>query len=229
MQTKKLGNTGIDVSKICLGTMTWGYQNSEQEAHQQLNYALKEAQINFIDTAELYAVPPMAETQGLTEQYIGTWLADNKHLRENIIIASKMVGPGLPWIRDGKGLIAEDMGTAIEGSLTRMQTDYIDLYQLHWPQRQVPKFGKLNWDESMFTSRDEEETHIIEILQAFETHRKAGKVRYLGLSNETPWGTMKFLEIARREGLPEIQTIQNPYSLLNRAYETGLAEVSMYE
>ncbi len=121
------------------------------------------------------------------------------------------------------------MGTAIEGSLTRMQTDYIDLYQLHWPQRPVPKFGKLNWDESMFTSREEEEAHIIAILQAFETHRKAGKVRYLGLSNETPWGTMKFLEIARREGLPEIQTIQNPYSLLNRAYETGLAEVSMYE
>lgn len=141
-----------------------------------------------------------------------------------------MVGPtNATWIRGGEGLNPEKMSEAIEGSLQRLQTEYIDLYQLHWPQRQVNKMGKMNWDESMFTSKQEEETHIVAILKAFEKQQKAGKVRFLGLSNETPWGTMKFLEIARREGLPEIQTVQNPYSLMQRQYEVGMAEISMYE
>ena len=172
MQTKKLWNTWIDVSKICLGTMTWGYQNDEQQAHEQLDYAIKEAGINFIDTAELYAVPPQAETQGLTETYIGTWFAKNPGLREKIILASKMVGPGMPWIRGGEWLLAEKMGEAIEWSLKRLRTDFIDLYQLHWPQRQVNKMGKMNYDELMFTSRSEEEDHILSILQEFEIYRK---------------------------------------------------------
>jgi len=140
-----------------------------------------------------------------------------------------MVGPGMPWVRGGEGLNPEKMGEAIDGSLKRLQTDYIDLYQLHRPQRQVNKMGKMNYEESMFTSKNEEEAHIISLLKAFEKEKKAGKVRFLGLSNETPWGTMKFLELARREGLPEIQTVQNPYSLMNRQYEVGLAEISMYE
>lgn len=229
MQTKKLWNTGIDVSKICLGTMTWGYQNTESDAHEQLDYAVKDAGINFVDTAELYAVPPMKDTQGLTETYIGTWFAQNPGLREKLVLASKFVGPGIEWIRGWEGLIPEKMGEAIEGSLSRLQTDYIDLYQLHWPQRSVNKMGKMNYHESMFTSKQEEGHHIISILREFEAHRKAGKVKYLGLSNETPWGTMKFLELARREGLPEIQTIQNPYSLMQRQYEVGMAEVSLYE
>ncbi|MCH8518572.1 aldo/keto reductase [Candidatus Gracilibacteria bacterium] len=229
MQTKQLGNTGLDVTKICLGTMTWGYQNDEKDAHEQLNYAINECGINFIDTAELYAVPPMKEIQGLTEQYIGTWFAKNPGVRKKIILASKFVGPGIEWIRGGEGLNSLRMGEAIDASLERLQNDYIDLYQLHWPQRVVNKMGKMNYHESMFTSREEEEHHIISILQAFETERKAGKVGFLGLSNETPWGTMKFLELARREGLPEIQTVQNPYSLMQRQYEVGMAEISMYE
>lgn len=230
MQTKKLGNTGLDITKICLWTMTWGYQNSQQDAHTQLDYAIQEAWINFIDTAEVYAIPPMQETCWLTEKYIGTWFANNPWIREKIILASKFVGPGVDWIRWGEGLIPEKMWVAIDASLERLQTDYIDLYQLHWPQRHVNKFWKMNYDESMCVrSRAEEEEHIIDILHAFEKQKKAGKVRYLWLSNETPWGVMKFLEIARREWLPEVQSVQNPYSLLQRQYEVWLSEVSLYE
>lgn len=209
--------------------MTWGYQNDEKDAHEQLDYAIKQAGINFIDTAELYAIPPMQETQWLTESYIGTWFAKNPAVREKIIIASKMAGIGIPWVRGWEGLIAAKMAEAVEGSLERLQIDYIDLYQLHWPQRSVNKFGKMNYDVSMFTSREEEQHHIIEILQAFQKLQQQGKVKYLGLSNETPWGTMKFLELARKYNLPEIQTIQNPYSLMQRQYEVGLSEISLYE
>ena len=230
MQTKKLGNTGIDVTKICLGTMTWGYQNSEEDAHEQLDYAIKDAWVNFIDTAELYAIPPMKETCWLTEKYIGTWLAKNPWIRENIILAGKFVGPGIEWIRNWEGLNPTKMSEAIDGSLERMGTHYMDLYHLHWPQRLVNKMGKMNYHESMYTtSRDEQEAHIIDILRAFEKEQKAWKVKYLWLSNETPWGTMKFLEIARREWLPEVQTVQNPYSLMQRQYEVGLAEISLFE
>jgi len=229
MQKKKLGNTGLDVTKICLGTMTWGSQNTEAEAHEQLYYAIKEAGINFIDTAEMYAVPPDPKTCNLTETYVWNWLAKNPEVRKDIIIASKMVGPGLEWIRWGEGIVPSKMREAVEGSLSRLQIDCIDLYQLHWPQRQVPKFGKLNWHESMLTSKEQEEAHILEVLKAFDELRKEGKVKYLGLSNDTPWGVMKFLELARRHNLPEVQTVQNSYHLLNRGYEVGLAEVSAYE
>jgi aryl-alcohol dehydrogenase-like predicted oxidoreductase len=209
--------------------MTWGYQNTEIDAHQQLDYAIKEWQINFIDTAELYAIPPMKETQWLTETYIGTWFSKNPWIREKIILASKMVWPGMSYLREWKGLIPSDMREAVEGSLRRLQTESINLYQLHWPQRTVNKMGKMNYQESMFTSKLQEEEHIVEILKAFDTLRQEWKVRFLGLSNETPWGVMKFLELARKYNLPEIQTVQNPYSLMQRQYEVGLAEVSMYE
>ncbi|NDK10123.1 aldo/keto reductase [Candidatus Gracilibacteria bacterium] len=229
MKKNKLGNTGIDVTKICLGTMTWGHQNTELDAHNQLDYAILEAGINFIDTAEVYAIPPSPDTSGLTEKYIGTWFAKNPGIRESIILASKFVGPGMDWIRNGRGLHAPDMRAAVEGSLERLQTDYIDLYQLHWPQRSVNKMGKMNYESSMHSSLDHEEDHIVSLLRAFEELQKEGKVKYLGLSNETPWGTMKFLELARKHNLPEIQTVQNPYSLLNRQYEVGGAEISLFE
>jgi aryl-alcohol dehydrogenase-like predicted oxidoreductase len=209
--------------------MTWGYQNDEKDAHQQLDYAIKERGINFIDTAELYAVPPMEDTQGLTEKYIGTWFQKNPDMRSKVILASKMVGIWMPWIRNGKWLIAEDMEAAVNKSLERLQTDYIDLYQLHWPQRAINKMWKMNYEETMFTSLEQEETHILWILKAFQELQKQWKLKFLWLSNETPWGTMKFLELARKHNLPEIQTVQNPYSLMNRQYEVGMAEVSMYE
>lgn len=229
MEKNKLWNTWIEVTKICLWTMTWWYQNTEDDAHNQLNYAIKESWINFIDTAELYAVPPMKETQWLTESYIWTWFAKNPWIRENIILASKMAWIWMPWIRDWKWLIPSDMEEAVNNSLKRLSTDYIDLYQLHWPQRQVNKFWKMNYHESMFTSKVEEEEHILNILKSFEKLQQAWKVRYLWLSNETPWWAMKFLQIAEKYNLPKIQTIQNPYSIIQRQYEVWLAEVSMYE
>lgn len=229
MEKNKLWNTWIDVTKICLWTMTWWYQNSEEDAHNQLDYAIKDSWINFIDTAELYAVPPQKETQWLTEKYIWTWFAKNPWIRENIVLASKMAWIWMSWIRNGKWLIASDMEEAVNWSLKRLQTDYIDLYQLHWPQRWVNRFGKMNYHESMFTSKEQEEEHILSILKAFQELQKAWKVKYLWLSNETPWGTMKFFELAEKHWLPKVQTVQNPYSLLQRQYEVWLAEVSMYE
>jgi len=225
MKKNKLWNTWIDVTKICLGTMTWGHQNTELDAHNQLDYAILEAWINFIDTAEVYAIPPSPDTSWLTEKYIGTWFAKNPWIRESIILASKFVGPWMDWIRNGRGLHAPDMRAAVEGSLERLQTDYIDLYQLHWPQRSVNKMGKMNYESSMHSSLDHEEDHIVSLLRAFEELQKEWKVKY----NETPWGTMKFLELARKHNLPEIQTVQNPYSLLNRQYEVGWAEISLFE
>jgi aryl-alcohol dehydrogenase-like predicted oxidoreductase len=228
MEKKKLWNTGLEVTKICLGTMTWGHQNTQAEAHQQLDYAILDKWINFIDTAELYAIPPMSETCGSTETYIGTWFKKTG-ARNKVVLASKMAWHGRPYIRWGTWIIPSDMKAAVEWSLTRLQTDRIDLYQLHWPQRPVNMFWKMNYNESMFTSKEQEEEHIISVLRAFDELRKDWKVRFLGLSNETPRGTMKFLELARRERLPEIQTVQNPYSLMQRQYEVGLAEISMYE
>lgn len=229
MKKNKLWSTGLEVTKICLWTMTWGFQNTEEQAHEQLDYAIKEAGINFIDTAELYAVPPMEETQWLTEKYIWTWLSKNKDLRKNIIIWSKMCGIWLPWIRWWKWLVASDMEEAVNSSLERLQTDYIDLYQLHWPQRQVNKFWIMNYDESMYTSKEQEEKYILDMLRAFKKLQKEWKVRHLWLSNETPWWTMKFLQIAEKYNLPKIQTIQNPYSIIQRQYEVWLSEVSLYE
>jgi len=223
---RPLGKTGIDVTSICLGTMTWGEQNTEAEAHEQLSYACDERGINFIDTAELYPVPPKADTQGRTEQYIGSWL-NQRGRRDDLVIATKACGPGewVNYFRGGPRHTKDHLDGAIDASLARLQTDYVDLYQLHWPDRPTNFFGQLG-----YTHVDgADETPIDEILTALESLVVSGKVRAIGLSNETPWGVMTFLEIARREGLPVVASIQNPYSLLNRTFEIGLSEIAHRE
>jgi len=222
----KLGNTGIEVSRICLGTMTFGEQNTEQEAHEQLNYALSMG-INFIDTAELYSVPGRKETQGSTERYIGTWLKKRKD-RDKLILATKIVGPspGLTYIRNPLNFSREQIRLALDGSLKRLHTDYIDIYQLHWPERNVNNFGKLGFKHD---ANEKWEDNFLEILQSLNELIEEGKIRHWGLSNETPWGVMNFIRKAEQCGLPKPITIQNPYNLLNRSYEVGLAEISIRE
>ena len=219
------------VSEICLGTMTWGQQNTEKEAHEQLDYAL-EHNINFLDTAEMYSVPPKAETYGLTEKYIGTWLKQQN--RENIIVATKIAGrtsnvpsgpPGLDWIRNGPRLSKEHIFEAIHGSLKRLQTDYIDLYQLHWPERNVNNFGNLNYEHSP----REDDIDLEITLEVLSEAVDKKLIRYIGLSNETPWGVMKFLSASEKLNLPKVVSIQNPYSLLNRSFEAGLSEIAINE
>ena len=226
IEKRPLGKTGIDVTSICLGTMTWGEQNNEAEAHEQLSYACDERGINFIDTAELYPVPPKADTQGTTEQYIGSWL-NERGRRDDLVIATKACGPGewINYFRGGPRHTKAHLDEAINASLDRLQTDYVDLYQLHWPDRSTNFFGRLGYNHVDGT----DETPIDDVLAALESLVANGKVRAIGLSNETPWGVMTFLEIARREGLPVVASIQNPYSLLNRTFEIGLAEVSHRE
>jgi aryl-alcohol dehydrogenase-like predicted oxidoreductase len=213
----------MDVSRLCLGTMTFGEQNSEADAHEQLDRAVAFG-INFIDTAEMYPVPPKAETQGLTERYIGTWLK-KRGARDDVIIASKASGPGLDHIRGGPRLTRDHLHQAIDDSLTRLQTDYIDLYQLHWPDRNTNFFGKLGYVHN----EEEDATPLEETLSALKELVDAGKVRAIGLSNDTPWGVMKSLELADRLGLPRVASVQNPYNLLNRSFEVGLAEVAQRE
>jgi len=215
---------GREVSKICLGTMTWGQQNTESEAHEQISYALDRG-INMLDAAEMYPVPPRAETQGRTEEYIGTWFK-RTGLRDNFVLATKAAGPNpeFHYLRGGPRFTKEQLIEAVNGSLRRLQTDCIDLYQLHWPDRYTNFFGQRG-----YFHREQPETPIEETLRALEDIVQSGKVRTIGLSNETPWGTMKFLELADREGLPRIESIQNPYSLLNRTYEIAMAEVSQRE
>ena len=225
MEYKKLGNTDIEVSLICLGTMTWGEQNSEKEGFEQMDLAVGEG-INFFDTAELYSVPPKKETWGLTEKIIGNWLKLRK-CRDKIIIATKVVGrSGMKWFRNKETrLNKEQINEAINGSLKRLNTDYIDLYQLHWPDRKANFFGKLGYAH-------EDENDFIEVktqLEILSDIIKEGKIRNIGLSNETPWGLMKFLSIADQYSLPRVVSVQNPYSLLNRSYEVGMAEVSVRE
>lgn len=226
MEYRRLGHTDIRVSALCLGTMTWGEQNTEAEAHEQLDYALSRG-INFIDTAEMYPVPPKAETQGRTEAYIGTWLK-KRGRRDDIILATKIAGPGngLDYLREGKTRFTEaELRQALEGSLRRLQTDYVDLYQLHWPNRPTNFFGKLGYD----ASRPPKPDNIEEVLTALGKLVQEGKIRYIGLSNETPWGVMRFLHLAEKLGLPRVVSIQNPYNLLNRTFEIGLAEISHRE
>ncbi len=226
MEYRKLGHTDIEVSSICLGTMTWGEQNTEAEGHQQMDYAIDQG-INFFDTAELYAIPPKAETQGRTEEIIGTWFAKNKN-RNKVILATKVIGRSnhTYFRKDGsKGeLNRSQIFEAIDASLKRLQTDYIDLYQLHWPDRPLRIFGGLE-----YTPYEGEENPIEEILETLGELVKAGKVRHVGLSNETAWGTMKFLSVSEQKNLPRIVSIQNAYNLLSRAYEVGLSEVSHRE
>lgn len=228
MQYRSLANTDLKVSAICLGTMTFGEQNTEQEGHEQLDYALEHG-INFIDTAELYAIPPTAGSYGKTERVIGSWLAKRKR-RDDVILASKIAGPGFEWvshIRQAKTRFnTEHITHALDASLTRLHTDYLDLYQLHWPERQTNFFGKLGFQTKV---TDQELTPIHQTLEALQQQVKAGKIRHIGLSNETPWGMMQFLSIAKQYDLPVIVSIQNPYSLINRSYEIGCAEISINE
>ncbi|OEY66872.1 NADP(H)-dependent aldo-keto reductase [Marinobacter sp. X15-166B] len=225
MKQRKLGHTDISVSELCLGTMTWGEQNTEAEAWAQLDLATAEG-VNFIDAAEMYPVPPRPETQGLTEQYLGNWLAARGG-RERLVIATKVVGPGdsLGHIRNGPRLTAAQVRHACDASLRRLQTDYIDLYQVHWPDRNTNFFGRLGYDHDPA----EDATPIEETLGALAELVQAGKVRHIGLSNETPWGVMEYLRLAESHNWPRPVAIQNPYNLLNRSFEVGLAEVACRE
>jgi len=226
MQYRQLGKTGIEVSSICLGSMTWGEQNSEAEAFAQMDYALDQG-INFFDTAELYAIPPKAETYGRTEEIIGAWLKKTGN-RQRIVLASKVCGP-TAWcehIREGKArLDAKNIIAACEASLNRLGTDYIDLYQTHWPDRNANFFGKLGYQHDT----EEQTIPIEETLEAISRLIEQGKVRNLGVSNETPWGVMQHVNLSAATKLARIASIQNPYSLLNRSFEVGLAEIACRE
>ncbi len=225
MKYTTLPTTATKVSKICLGTMTFGEQNTEKDAHEQLDYAISKG-INFIDTAEMYAVPGRKETQGSTERFIGSWLKSQK--RADLVVATKVVGPNpeMSYIRDNMDFSEASIREAVEKSLNRLQTDYIDLYQLHWPERSANFFGVRNFKSNL---NDAWQNNFKTVLEALNKLVDEGKIRHFGLSNETAWGVMKYLETAQNENLKRPITIQNPYSLLNRTYEIGLAEVSVRE
>ncbi len=228
MQYKQLGESDLMVSEICLGTMNYGKQNTLEDAEAQLSYAVSQG-VNFIDTAEMYPAPTCAKTQGKTEEYIGEWL--RKQQRDQLVIATKVSGPSisrtlpLTWIREGKNRInRKNIQEAIEGSLRRLQTDYIDLYQIHWPDRYVPLFGDSDYDPC----NERETVSIVEQLEAFAELVKAGKIRYLGVSNETPWGVCEFCHLAQQLGLPKIVSIQNAFNLTNRVFQIHLAEACRF-
>ncbi|MCB1886837.1 MAG: aldo/keto reductase [Rhodocyclaceae bacterium] len=221
MDVRRLGQSDLMVPPICLGTMTFGQQNTEAEGHAQLDFAFERG-INFIDTAELYAVPPRAETHGASERIVGSWLAGKP--RDQIVLATKVAGPGrnLPWIRGGpSGLDREHIRSALLASLERLRTDYVDLYQIHWPARNQPMFGRWQYDPA----EERECTPIRDQLEALRELVDEGKIRHIGVSNEHPWGIAEFLRLAREHDLPRIASIQNPYNLLNRVYDYGLAEM----
>jgi len=226
MEYRQLGRTGINVSALCLGTMTWGQQNTEAQGHEQMDYALAQG-INFFDTAELYSIPPKAETYGRTEEIIGTWFASRKN-RDKIILATKVVGcSNNTWFRNSgeKAVLnAANINEAVDKSLRRLQTDYIDLYQVHWPDRPMQLFKGLS-----YVHKEAEACSIHETLSALADLVKAGKIRHVGISNETPWGTMNYLKESEINALPRIQSIQNCYNLLNRSFETGLSEIAHRE
>jgi aryl-alcohol dehydrogenase-like predicted oxidoreductase len=223
MKFRKLGTTNVDVSVICLGTMTWGEQNTQKEAFEQMDYA-SEMGVNFFDTAELYPVPPGAKTYGRTEQMIGNWFKEKKN-REKIVLATKVAGPRCNWIRGGENNFNEkNISAAIEGSLKRLKTDYIDLYQLHWPERAANNFGQIGY---IHKDKEGKWNDFESILKTLEKFIKSGKIKYIGVSNETPYGLSKYLEISQNKNLPRMMSIQNPYSLVNRTYEIGLSEISI--
>ena len=225
MKFRKLGTTDINVSLICLGTMTWGTQNSEKDAFEQMDYAVSQG-INFFDTAEIYSVPPTAESYGKTEVMIGNWLEKRKN-RDKIILASKVAGPGCDWIRGGKNNFDEKkIGEAIDGSLKRLKTDYIDLYQLHWPERSTNYFGRRDYS---YNNEEGDWNSFENILEALEKYIKNGKIRYIGMSNETPYGLSRYIEISKNKGAPRMMSVQNPYNLVNRTYEIGMSEISIRE
>jgi aryl-alcohol dehydrogenase-like predicted oxidoreductase len=228
MEYRRLGRTDLRVSAIGLGTMTWGEQNTEAEGHAQMDYAIDKG-INFLDAAELYPIPPKPETQGRTEEVIGSWLKARGN-RDKVIVASKVIGRSEnTWFRDGgktTDLSRAQVFEAVDKSLKRLGTDYVDLYQIHWPDRSVSAFGSV---PTVFRAVEGPEVPIEETLSALDEVVKAGKVRHIGLSNESPWGTMSFLKASETKGLPRVQSIQNAYNLANRTFETGLAELSMRE
>ena len=217
----QLGASDLQVTPICLGTMTFGEQVNEADSHAILDHSLARG-VNFIDTAEMYSVPPKAETCGHTETIIGNWFAKNPGARQKLVVATKVAGPsrGMPWIRDHMGLTVKDFVTSCEGSLRRLQTDVIDLYQIHWPERHVPAFGGVYYDPKKETS----EITLHAQLEALAQLVKAGKVRHVGVSNETPYGVHEFVRLSEQFGLPRVATTQNPYCLINRTYENGLDE-----
>jgi aryl-alcohol dehydrogenase-like predicted oxidoreductase len=228
MKYKKLGRTDIDVSLICLGTMTWGRQNTQEEGFEQMDYALEQG-VNFFDTAEMYAVPPTAETYGKTETIIGNWFAERKN-RDKVVLATKIAGPALPWVRGGNSKIdRKNILEAVESSLSRLQTEYIDLYQLHWPNRGSYHFNQhWNFEYKKFDLAAEQD-NFFEVLQTMDELIKQGKIRSIGLSNETAWGTMKWLRLSEEKTLPRMASIQNEYSLLCRLFEPDLGEIAMQE
>jgi aryl-alcohol dehydrogenase-like predicted oxidoreductase len=222
MQKVKLGKSDLEVTDICLGTMTFGEQVSESIAFEIMDLAVDQG-VNFLDTAEMYAVPTREQTYGATETIIGNWFSRRPQARQSVVLASKVAGPsrGMPWVRDGEGLTAADIIRSCEGSLKRLQTDYIDLYQIHWPARPVPAFGNRYFDPD---KTNPDQSSIEEQLRAMDRLVREGKIRYVGLSNETPYGVSEFIRIAQAENLPRVATIQNPFCLLNRSYENGLDE-----
>jgi aryl-alcohol dehydrogenase-like predicted oxidoreductase len=221
MKKIKLGTSDLNVTPICLGTMTFGEQVNESVSHQILDRSLA-LDINFIDTAEMYSVPARAETCGATETIIGNWLSTRPGARQKLVLATKVAGPsrGMPWIREGSGMTAQDILNSCDASLKRLKTDVIDLYQIHWPERHVPAFGAMYFDPA----KDKIETSIHDQLLAMEKLVKAGKVRYIGLSNETPYGTHEFVRLAEQHGLPRVVSVQNPYCLTNRTFDNSMDE-----
>jgi aryl-alcohol dehydrogenase-like predicted oxidoreductase len=227
MKMNKLGRTDVMVSEICLGTMTWGKQNSEADGHEQMDYAITQG-INFFDTAEMYAVPPDASTYGKTEEIIGSWFAKTGK-RNDIVLASKVAGGGRPWVRGGRGIDGPSVREAVEGSLRRLRTDWIDLYQIHWPRRGHYHWEG-SWDYDPYTQdREAVLPNLLEVLQVMGDLVKEGKIRHFGLSNETAWGTMQYLKLSMELGLPRVQSIQNEYNFLRRYYDMDLAELAYHE
>ena len=221
MNTISLGTSDLRVTPICLGTMTFGEQVDEPTSHAIMDRAIERG-INFLDTAEMYPVPPSAPTCGATETFIGHWLKARPGMRQKIVLASKVAGPsrGMPWIREGQGMTAADIEASCNASLKRLQTDVIDLYQIHWPERHVPAFGSLYYDPA----QEKSQTPIREQLEALAKLVQAGKVRHIGLSNETPYGVHEFVRLAEQHGLPRVATVQNPYCLISLVYDIGLDE-----
>ncbi|MBA2673353.1 aldo/keto reductase [Ramlibacter sp.] len=221
MRNIQLGQSDLHVTPICLGTMTFGEQVAEAASHRVMDRAIERG-INFIDTAEMYAVPARQDTYGATETIIGNWLAARPGLRQKIVLATKVAGPsrGMPWVREGAGMTAADIAASCDNSLKRLRTDVIDLYQIHWPERNVPAFGAIYFDPA----KERTQTTIGEQLEALGRLVKEGKVRHIGVSNETPWGVHEFVRLAEQHGLPRIATVQNPYCLINRAVDNGLDE-----
>ena len=226
MEYRKLGRTDLEVSAIGLGTMTWGFQNTQADGFEQMDYALEQG-INFFDTAEMYAIPPNADTYGTTETIIGNWFASRK-TRDKVILATKMSGPGNKWIRDSGAINKKNLQLALENSLKRLQTDYIDLYQLHWPNRGSYHFGR-SWNYAPHFDVKEEADNFLEVLQTVQALIKEGKIRHFGLSNETAWGLTKWLQLAEQHELPRVGSIQNEFSLMCRHFEPDLSEITTNE